>query len=133
MSVAATQQQSIALQPATSGSEARRPGRDADEIWSRFNSALSGFRQRVRGNGASDLVLADLLEDDLRQARVAVRRLEGWLDETTRVLGDADVTARELVAVGDPAEAEDAVAALEALLPHLRRRIGQAALRVSRR
>jgi kynureninase len=107
--------------------------RDPDERWSDFQQAMRVLRARIFGNGASDLVVADLLEDDLRQARLALSALSEFLDDTLSIVGDAESRPSQFVAVADTAEALQAVDRLAELLPAVRRRLGQVALRLAKR
>lgn len=116
----------------TSG-ESRSRVRDQDDLWSDFQRSLGTLRRRIYGNGASDLVLADLLEDDLRQARVALHTLTDFLDETLETLGTPNASPADVIAASDTSEALKAVDELAELLPSVRRRLGQVALRFTRR
>ena len=113
--------------------EARSQDRESEDRWARFQSAMSVLRARLHGNGASDLVLAELVEDDLRQARVALHAIESFLDGAVDALGDPQSCAADVVNAGDPHEALEAAERLENALPGLRRRMGQVALRFARR
>jgi uncharacterized membrane protein YdfJ with MMPL/SSD domain len=111
----------------------RGPTRDDDERWSGFQQALSVLRRRIQGNGASDLVLAELLEDDLRQARVALHAVSDFLDDTLETLGAPSSSPAAIINASDTTAALEAVDQLAELMPSLRRRLGQVALRLTRR
>lgn len=114
-------------------SDVRSPRRDDDSHWESFHGAIANLRRRIHGNGASDLVLAELLEDDLRQARIALQAVSGFLDDAVEVLGDPAASAARVVDASDPSAALQACEHLESLLPAVRRRLGQVALRLTRR
>lgn len=118
---------------AAQSDEARSTARDADVMWTDFHSAISVLRHRIRGNGASDLVLAELVEDDLRQARVALHAIDEFLDDAIEAVGCPSATPADLIDVSDTSAALDACERLENLLPGIRRRLGQVALRLTRR
>lgn len=121
------------VETVTPEAEARSAARDADAVWSDFQSSISVLRHRIRGNGASDLVLAELVEDDLRQARIALHAIEEFLDDAIDAVGCPTATPADLIDVSDTTGAMDACEALENLLPGIRRRLGQVALRLTRR
>ena len=120
------------LQPASTA-DTRSSARDADAVWSEFQSAIGVLRARIRGNGASDLVLAELIEDDLRQARIALHEVHEFLDGAIEVLGTPDACAADVIDASNTSAALDACERLESLLPAVRRRLGQVALRLTRR
>jgi hypothetical protein len=117
----------------TTAAEYRSATRDDDDQWRAFRSSIATLRARIHGNGASDLVLAELLEDDLRQSRIAVQAITEFLDETVEVIGRPGSSAANVVDASDPAAALEACEQLESLLPAVRRRLGQVALRLTRR
>jgi hypothetical protein len=112
---------------------ARSPARDDDARWATFQAAISVLRQRIHGNGASDLVVAELIEDDLRQAQIAIQELASFVDGAVEAMGTADASPADLVDISDTGAALDACEKLESLLPSIRRRLGQVALRLTRR
>ena len=113
--------------------DVRTAERDNDALWSEFQSAMSVLRRRIYGNGASDLVLAELIEDDLRQARIALHRIHDFLDTAVTTLGEPDASPADLVDAADTTRALEACEELESLMPAIRRRMGQVALRLVRR
>jgi len=113
--------------------EARTAERDNDTLWNEFQSAMSVLRTRIHGNGASDLVLAELIEDDLRQARIALHRIHDFLDDAVAVVGEPEASPADLVDAADTTRALEACEELESLMPAIRRRLGQVALRLVRR
>jgi len=119
------------LQPLDSN--ARSQVRDEDARWDTFQAAISVLRARIHGNGASDLVLAELIEDDLRQARIALHEVEDFLDGAVEVLGSRESCPADLVDTADTSAALESCERLESLLPAIRRRLGQVALRLTRR
>ena len=115
------------------GGEVRGVERDEDGRWDSFQRSLSVLRKRIQGNGASDLVLADLLEDDLRQARIALHEVAEFLDSTIETVGDPQASAASVITASDTTAALHAVDRLAEVIPGLRRRLGQVALRLTRR
>jgi hypothetical protein len=78
-------------------------------------------------------VLADLLEDDLRQARVALHEVADFLDDTLDTLADPTASPAAVIAASDTTAALEAIDRLAEVLPGVRRRLGQVALRLTRR
>jgi hypothetical protein len=118
--------------PAIDEIDERADSRDPQESWVGFQEAIKVLRSRIRGNGASDLVIADLFEDDLRQSRIALAEVQSYLDQVVETLSDPGASPSDLIAASDTSEAFAQAEKLLQLLPALRRRLGQAALKLSR-
>jgi len=112
--------------------EVRGESRDRDERWTEFQQAAAQLRARLSGNGASDLVLPDLLEDDLRQARIAVLALGDALERVLQVVGDPKAGPSTFVEAARRAPDLKAVDSLTEVLPQLRKRLLQVAQRLVR-
>jgi hypothetical protein len=118
--------------PAIDEIDERSRTRDPQESWTEFQAAIRVLRTRIRGNGASDLVIADLFEDDLRQARISMASVQAFVDQVVEVLSNTEASPSDLIAASDTSEALASLDKLLQLLPAIRRRLGQAALKLSR-
>ncbi len=83
---------------------------------------------RQRHDGA---VLSDLLEEDLRSALDNLDAVRGHLEDVLRALLAERPAPLDLLEAGDDRHAQDALTELESALGSLRRRLAQAARRVS--
>lgn len=113
--------------------EVRGPARDRDDRWAQFQSAMTGLRGRLRGNGASDLVLPDLLEDDLRQVRIALHALSDALDGVLDVVGDPASSAMDVLHAARAAPTVEQIDSLAELAPQVKKRLVQVAQRLAQR
>jgi len=92
--------------------------------------ALSVLRARLESRSARDVVLLDFLEDDLGEARSAIREVAGWLDRVEEALDDAGTGRQALLALALGQGPRERLDNLGSVLENLRRRIAQASARL---
>jgi hypothetical protein len=81
---------------------------------------------------AQTQALADLLEDELREAMHACSELQTHFDEVLSTLVDRPGDPLALLEAGDDGRAQDAIDRLSSLAGLVRRRLGSAAAKVQR-
>jgi hypothetical protein len=93
---------------------------------------LGALRRRLAGTTTREAVLADLLEDDLREAQVALSDVAAWLAGADRALSDPRSGEGDLLALANGDGPLERLAYLETTVSWLRRRVGQLAVRLPR-
>jgi hypothetical protein len=93
---------------------------------------LGALRRRVTGLTTREAVLADLLEDDLREAQGALSDVAAWLAGADRALSDPRCGKGDLLALAGGDGPLERLAYLETTVCWLRRRLGQLAVRLPR-
>jgi hypothetical protein len=93
-------------------------------------SDLRALRRRLTGCTAQETVLADFLEDDLREAQGSLASLTGWVDSVHGALRDRAASRHDLLALALAEGPLDDLEYLHATVLSLRRRLAQIAVRL---
>ena len=96
----------------------------------RATTGMDVLRRRLVGTTAHEAVLADFLEDDLREAQGALASLTGWVASVAEALGDPRATGRELLALAAGDGPFEDLEYLRTTALSLRRRLAQLAVRL---
>lgn len=92
-----------------------------------IDRAAAAVHARLDGASDVDRVLADFIEDDLRESRDALEDVQAWLGDLLGALAARDASAADLVAAADDAMALERLEYLRWLAVNLRRRIAHLA------
>jgi hypothetical protein len=90
---------------------------------------LAALRQRLGLPSSRDAVAVDFLEDDLREAELALGAVTDWLGAVEETLRDPGAGRRELRALSLGADPGDRIEYLASMAASIRRRVGQLAER----
>jgi hypothetical protein len=93
-------------------------------------SELLALRRRLAGCTAQEAVLADFLEDDLREAEGALTSLTAWVGGVNGSLRDRAASRHDLLAMALAEGPLDDLEYLHATVLSLRRRLAQIAVRL---
>jgi len=91
---------------------------------------LEQLRRRLARPASHDAVEIDFLEDDLRQAEVALGAVTEWLGAVEQALRDPRARRRDLLALATQAGPSEPVEALVAGAAAIQRRLCQVAARL---
>jgi hypothetical protein len=91
---------------------------------------VEALRRRLSSQTAREHVVLDFLADDLKEARQALGSLQGYLGRIEGVLGDAEVSQQQLLALALGGGPIDQIDYLAEVLANVRRRVAQVAARM---
>ena len=93
-------------------------------------SDLRALRRRLTGCTAQETVLADFLEDDLREAQGSLSSLTAWVGSVNGALRDRAASRHDLLALALAEGPLEDLEYLHATVLSLRRRLAQIAVRL---
>jgi hypothetical protein len=93
-----------------------------------LSAAIAGVRRRLFRRNDTDQVIADFVEDDLREGVRAFSEVESFLVDLLEALA-GDAPSIDLIAAADDAAAQQQLEYLAGLFASLRRRVGYIAAR----
>lgn len=89
--------------------------------------AVELVRARVADRASHETLLADFLEDDLRECRRALEEVDGWYDELLELLADPGTQAFRLIDHADDPAVLEQVEYLMTCLSNLQKRLRRVA------